>query len=181
MIRETETPYYYTARFEPSLICTEFSPAARCGYYRFTFPSGKPVVLLANRRDGELTANPDGSVSGFERFRGESRMSSGEMQAFVYGEFSAPVKIEKSGGEKGSRLGITAAGAGDVLEFRYGISFISVEQAKANLRKEIPSWNFDGTKDAARARWNDVLRQIQVAGGTAGTKARFLHIALPLL
>ena len=49
--QETETPYYYAARFDDSLIRTEFSPTERCGYFRFTFPSGKPVVLLANRRE----------------------------------------------------------------------------------------------------------------------------------
>jgi predicted alpha-1,2-mannosidase len=171
--QETETPYYFAARFCSSLIRTEFSPTARCGYFRFTFPSGQPTVWLANRRGGELTPNPDGSVSGFERFRGESRMSAGEMQAFVYGEFSAPVKIDKSDGGQGSRLAITATGGGKVLEFRYGISFISVEQAKANLGKEIPSWNFEGIKAAARARWNEVLGQVQVTGGTPEQKRVF--------
>src|SRR5579859_3531430 len=34
--QETETPYYYAARFETSLIRTEFSPTARCGFFRFT-------------------------------------------------------------------------------------------------------------------------------------------------
>src|SRR5580704_10052979 len=72
--QETETPYYYAARFDDSLIRTEFSPTARCGYFRFTFPSGQPAALLANRREGELTANDDGSISGFEKFNGESRM-----------------------------------------------------------------------------------------------------------
>ena len=88
-------------------------------------------MLLANRRGGELNANDDGSVSGFERIRGEGRLASGEMRAFVYGEFGAPVKIEKSAGGNGSRLAISAAGSGNILEFRYGISFISIEQAKA--------------------------------------------------
>ena len=57
--QEIETPYYYAARFDDSLIRTEFSPTARCGYFRFTFPSGQPAALLANRREGELTANDD--------------------------------------------------------------------------------------------------------------------------
>ncbi len=83
--QETETPYYYAARFEGSHLRAEFSPTARCGYFRFTFPSGRPAVWFANRRDGELTPNPDGSVSGFERFSGEGRMSDGEMRAFVLG------------------------------------------------------------------------------------------------
>lgn len=171
--QETETPYYYAARFETSLIRTEFTPTARCGYFRFTFPSGKPVLLLANRVGGELAVNDDGSIFGFERFRGQSRLSSGEMQAFVYGEFSAPVKIVKSAGGNGVRLVITATGPEKMLEFRYGVSFISVEQAKANLKKEIPAWDFDGIKDAARARWNEVLGQIQVTGGTPEQKRVF--------
>ena len=171
--QETETPYYYAARFDDSLIRTEFSPTERCGYFRFTFPSGKPVVLLANRREGDLTPNADGSVSGFESFRGESRMASGEMKAYVYGEFSAPVKIDKDASDKGSRLKITATDAGKVLEFHYGISFISAEQAKANLKKEIPAWNFDAVKGTARDRWNEALGQIQVSGGTPEQKRVF--------
>ena len=171
--QETETPYYYATRFDDSLIRTEFSPTARCGYFRFTFPSGKPVVLLANRKDGELTAGADGSVSGFETIHSESRLTTNDMQAFVYGEFSAPATIEKSAGGKGSRLTISTTAAGNVLEFRYGISFISVAQAKANLNQEIPAWNFDGIKDAARARWNEALGQIQVKGGTPEQKRVF--------
>src|SRR5882762_10247287 len=54
--QEVETPYYYSARFDDSLIITEFTPTEHCGYFRFTFPSGKPVVLLANRRDGTLAS-----------------------------------------------------------------------------------------------------------------------------
>ena len=40
-----------------------------------------------------------------------------------------------------SRLVVSSAGS-KVLEFRYGISFISVEQAKKNLRREIPDVGF---------------------------------------
>ena len=39
--QEQTTPYYYSTRFDGSLIQTEFSPAERCGYFRFTFPSGQ--------------------------------------------------------------------------------------------------------------------------------------------
>ena len=55
--QEIETPYYYSTRFDDSLIQAEFTPTARCGYFRFTFPSGKPVVLLANRQGGDLSGN----------------------------------------------------------------------------------------------------------------------------
>ncbi|MDR3378036.1 MAG: GH92 family glycosyl hydrolase, partial [Verrucomicrobiae bacterium] len=171
--QETETPYYYSARLDDSLLGIEFSPTARCGYFRFAFPAGKAVVLLANRHEGAWTVNADGSVSGAEKFAGDGRLSPGEMQAYVYGEFSAPVTAEKSTAGKGDRLVITATGEQKVLEFRYGVSFISAEQAKANLRKEIPAWDFGAVRAAARARWNEALGQIQVTGGTPEQKRVF--------
>jgi putative alpha-1,2-mannosidase len=87
--QETLTPYYYSTRFDSSLIQTEFTPAARCGYFRFSFPSGKPVVLLANRLEGELSTNGNNGISGVERFN--------NMQAFFYGEFNAPVQVQSGG------------------------------------------------------------------------------------
>lgn len=162
---ETETPYYYSARFRDSLIQSEFTPTAHCGYFRFTFPAGKAVVLLANRQGGELSSGADNSVSGSENIVGQGRMSPGTMHAFVYGEFSAPVKIETRNTKNGKLLVISAPDQ-KVLEFRYGISFISIEQARKNLQEEIPDWNFESIKHRARDRWNEVLGQIQVEGGT---------------
>src|SRR5258706_13573293 len=95
--QEVETPYYYSVRFDDSLIQTEFTPTERCGYFRFTFPSGKPVVLLANRRDGGLSIGDNNSVSGSENIASEGNMSPGVMHAYIYGEFSAPGKIESNG------------------------------------------------------------------------------------
>jgi predicted alpha-1,2-mannosidase len=171
--QEIETPYYYSARFEKSLIKIEFTPTARCGCFRFTFPSGKPVVLLANRQGGDLSGNSDNGISGSENIVSESSVTPGVMHAYVYGEFSAPVKIETSSADNGKRLTIFAPAGEKVLEFRYGISFISIEQAKKNLREEIPAWNFDKIKRNARGRWNEALGQIQVEGGTLDQKKVF--------
>jgi predicted alpha-1,2-mannosidase len=171
--QEVETPYYYATRFDGSLIQTEFTPTAHCGYFRFTFPSGKPVVLLANRQGGDLSGSSDGSISGTETFAGEDRMSSGKMHAYVYGQFNVPVTVQTSDSNNGKRLTVSAKDGQTVLEFRYGISFISVAQAKKNLEEEIPAWDFDTIKSAARDRWNSVLGQIQVEGGTPEQKRVF--------
>ncbi|HEX3856765.1 MAG TPA: GH92 family glycosyl hydrolase [Verrucomicrobiae bacterium] len=171
--QEVETPYYYSARFDNSLIQTEFTPTARCGYFRFTFPSGKAVVLLANRQGGEMSSAGDNAISGTENIVSQSSVTPGTMHAYVYGEFSAPVKIETSNIDNGKRLTVTAQDNQKVLEFRYGISFISVEQAKKNLQEGISAWDFDKIKRAAKDRWNEVLGQIQVKGGTLDQKKVF--------
>jgi len=170
--QEVETPYYYSTRFDDSLVQVEFTPTARCGDFRFTFPDGQPVVLLANRLAGGFSSAGDNAVSGVENIPGQE-MSPGVMHAYVYGEFSAPVNIETNS-DNGRHLVVTALDAREKhLEFRYGISFISVAQAKKNLAEEIPARNFDKIKSAAKDRWNQVLGQIQVTGGTPEQKRVF--------
>ncbi|MDR0844603.1 MAG: glycoside hydrolase family 92 protein, partial [Tannerella sp.] len=59
------------------------------------------------------------------------------------------------------------------VSFRYGRSYISVEQAKQNLSNEIPDWNFDAVKANARKTWDDALSLIRVEGGTVAQKRVF--------
>lgn len=160
--QEITTPYYYSTRFDESLIRTEFTPTERCGHFRFTFPDGAAVVRLSNLYPGDLKPTGAAAFSGEERFK--------DMKAYVYGEFSRPVRLEATGGDK-KRL--VARADADTLECRYGISFISVEQAKRNLEREMPGWEFEQTKRQARARWNEVLGQIEIKGGTDAQRRVF--------
>jgi predicted alpha-1,2-mannosidase len=161
--QETTTPYYYSVFLGERRIHAEFAAAERSGYFRVTFPSGNASVVLANRLAGELHLQGD-AVVGEERFDG--------MAAYVYGEFSPHVqcKLETIGDK--SRLVALSAGS-RVLQFRYGISFISKEQAKKNLDREIPDWDFERVRDAGKKRWNDTLGQIEVEGGTEAQRKVF--------
>ena len=162
--QEKTTPYYYSTRFDDSLIQVEFSPAERSGYFRFAFPDGKASVVLANRLAGEVRAQGDRAIAGEEDFDG--------VKAYVYGEFSAPVDYTTE--ELNGRKRVTAhARETKTLDFRYGISFISVEQAKRNLSHEIPAWGLSTVRDAAKARWNRTLGQVAVEGGTEAQRKVF--------
>jgi predicted alpha-1,2-mannosidase len=154
--KEKTTPYFYFTRFDDSLIQVEFSPTERCGYFRFTFPGGRASVVLANRQLGALRVEQAHAVSGQESVEG--------LQAYFYGEFSAPLTIRSERVDGKDRL--VATGAASTVGFRYGVSFISIEQAMKNLRGEIPEWGFDRVKEAAKARWNQTLGRIEVQGGT---------------
>jgi predicted alpha-1,2-mannosidase len=161
--QEQTTPYYYSTRFDESLIRAEFTPTERCGYFRFSFPKGHASVVLANRQPGSLHVEQNGAVSGEETVDG--------LTAYFYGEFNAPVKVTAESAKGKDTL--LATGDGTALEFRYGISFISREQAERNLRREIPQWGFDSVKQAAKARWNQALGRIAVEGGTDAQRKVF--------
>ncbi len=161
--QETTTPYFYSARFRTSGIVTEFTASERCGYFRFTFPSGNASLALANRIAGTLELLEGNIVEGEERFS--------DMKAYVYGEFSTPVTSTSSSSGDKQRLSISAKV--QTLEFRYGISFISVAQAKKNLQHEIPSAGFEAIQTAAKSRWNETLGRITIEGGTDAQRKVF--------
>ncbi len=60
---------------------------------------------------------------------------------------------------------------------KVGISYVSTAGARANLAAEDPGWSLSHVEDRARQRWNDLLRQIRVGGGTP-TQQRIFYTAL---
>ena len=63
-----------------------------------------------------------------------------------------------------------------VVELRLAISFISIEQAKANLRHDIPpKATFDSIHQSAAATWNETLSQVEVHdnGGQTNNTIKF--------
>ena len=66
---------------------------------------------------------------------------------------------------------------GETVEVRVGTSFLSTDQARNNLKVEIPEWDFDGVRRRLRAAWNEKLNRMQVDGATEKEKTR-LYTAL---
>ncbi|KAL0581450.1 hypothetical protein V5O48_000604 [Marasmius crinis-equi] len=59
--------------------------------------------------------------------------------------------------------------AGGILSFnsssvtaRFGVSFVSADQACSNAETEVPDWNWDAIQEASRSKWEDVLQRVQV-------------------
>ncbi len=60
-----------------------------------------------------------------------------------------------------------------VVHARVGISYVSVDGARANLAAETPDADVDAVRVETRAAWNAVLGRIAVAGGTPSTTRTF--------
>ena len=59
------------------------------------------------------------------------------------------------------------------VEIKVGISFVSVENAKMNLEKEIADKTFIQVLAENKMAWESKLNQIQVEGGTTSDKVKF--------
>ena len=120
---EISTPYYYSVWLEDYDTTLEFTPGAKTGYFRFTFPkNGSRHVLLKTMQAGDWKQIDDKTVTGIERFRG--------MKAFVYGQFSQPFDFAAASQNRDRQGGVVSwsPDKSDPIEFKYAISFISEEQ-----------------------------------------------------
>jgi predicted alpha-1,2-mannosidase len=165
---EISTPYYYSVWLEDYDTTLEFTPGAKTGYFRFTFPkNGSRHVLLKTMQGGDWKQIDDKTVTGIERFRG--------MKAFVYGQFSQPFDFVAASQNRDRQGGVVSWSPDkpNQIEFKYAISFISEEQAGKNFDSEIKKRSFESLKEEARRAWSGVLDQIQVEGGTDAQRRTF--------
>lgn len=62
---------------------------------------------------------------------------------------------------------------GKSIRYKLGISYVSLANAKENLKAENPGWSFEKTKGAAISAWNKQLKKIEVKGGSADRTVQF--------
>jgi predicted alpha-1,2-mannosidase len=166
--QEKATPYYYSVRLEDSGDSIEFTPAARSGFFKFHFKEGNPHHLRMGiiNKDGKIGQAGKRIITGSEMVLG--------LPAFFYAEVDADIIAVKFADNTQQQALIKVGDKrNQTVSFRYGVSFISVEQAKENMRKEIGTKDFKQIKENAFAAWDKVLGQIKVKGGTPAQKRVF--------
>lgn len=165
---EVSDPYYFSTWLESYNVTTEFAPGRKTGFFRFTFHGNHQKNLyLVNMREGHWIMADQNSLTCTESFSG--------MKAYAYCE------LNQAGILRDTVLGVRPVQyiifqdttIDNIVEFKYGISFISPGQARENLSGEIPDWSFERLKDNAMVTWENVLEKIVVEGGTDAQKRTF--------
>lgn len=59
------------------------------------------------------------------------------------------------------------------IQYKIGVSYVSVENARENLTTENAGWNFDEVKNRAEERWNHYLSKIEVEGTNSDRITQF--------
>ena len=161
---ETARPYYYGVTFENGLKA-EMAPTDHAASLRFTYPGDDASVVFDNvtEQAGLTLDKENGTVTGYSDVK--SGLSTGATRLFVYGTFDAPVTDGSSSGVKGYLK--FKPGADHTVTLRLATSLIGVDQAKDNLRQEIPDGtSFDTVKKQARKVWDKLLGKVEVEGAT---------------
>lgn len=70
---------------------------------------------------------------------------------------------------------------GEQIEVKIGVSYVSIENARENLRSEQSGFAFDETAENAWKEWNKQLSTIEVEGGSEADKTKFYTALYHLL
>ena len=187
---EVAFPGYYAVKLPGKGVFAELTASARVGLHRYTF-SGKenPHILIdvssslgkGKTTEGEVQINAEKrEVSGAIRTFGSFAGRYGGEKVYFSAQFSQPFSayslwsgsesyIKKAavhGDKLGADLSFKMNSPSQVVELRLAISYVSIENARANLKAEAESMTFDEMVGKTKQEWEDKLSAIKIEGGT---------------
>ena len=174
---ETAAPYHYSVYLADHDVTAEVTPTERAAQFKFTFPESKKsyIILDAFFKGSMVKIIPEE-----RKIIGYCRNNSGGVPENFYNYFVAEFdkdfevnhtwtdnwKLQKNstnseGEHVGAIIGFKTK-KGEVVHVKVASSFISLEQAKLNLRREIGEDSFKQTKEKAKQVWEKELGRIQI-------------------
>lgn len=171
---ESAKPGYYQVFLERYNINAELTSTLRCAYHKYTFRPGDDKKLVADMtrsnnhvREWNIEQKDKYVFTGFQHAEGK---------LYFYAVSNYPLKnIEQIKNDKHevSLVHFDNSKGREPLELKIGFSFVSTENAKMNLEKEMITKSFDQVYEEADRTWETLLSKIQVEGGTQRQKGIF--------
>lgn len=171
-VNESAHPGYYQVYLERYGVNAELTSTLHAGFHKYTFQNGqskKLIVDLAQSnehvRSWKLSPKGNHAFAGFQ-LTGDT--------VFFYAETNLAIKkIDSVMGKTKDIMVIQFADDPKPLEVKIGLSFVSIENAKENVEKEMAGRSFDQVKKDADNDWEKLLSSIRVSGGTEKQKMLF--------
>lgn len=175
---EIVKPYFYSVDLDDYGINADYAVSHQSAIYELSFTNSiLPPYLMLNSGNGEMSV--DGNiVKGYQKLQNNTIV-------YLYLEIdrnpedTGVISDNKFDNSKKSSDGENACVALKFskgvtkLKVRYGVSFISSEQAAKNLHREIKDYDLKSVESKGRRLWNETLGKIQVNGDDEDQKTIF--------
>lgn len=186
---ETAQPGYYSVVLDRYNVKAELTATKRAAIHRYTFPQSDESGFILDldyslqrqkNEEMELEVISDTEICG----RKKTVYWAFDQYINFYAKFSKPftytMVTDSMVLDEGGPLLPTAkvllhfnTKAGEEVYVKVGISAIDIDGARKNVEAEIPEWDFNGVRKAARASWNDYLAKIDIDTDNKDQKTMF--------
>lgn len=173
---EQITPYSYSVFLDEEQVMVEYALSHQSALYSLEFPSQSSQFVQFSSSGGELEWDGTG-------LSGRQDIGNGTSVYMYAVPETQPVKVQQvkegklvpevvAGGQKASLM-LVFANEDRTVRLKYGVSFIDSEQAKANVEREINSYDISALGKKGKEIWNEALNKIAVSGGEEEDKHVF--------
>jgi putative alpha-1,2-mannosidase len=198
---ETVTPYYSSLLLEDYDITVEYTVTEQVSYYKFTFPENPDSHILLGS-NAKFNIVDDNTVEGEEAQGNRTHYFYAKFNKPFksFGAWKNNKVFPQSNTASGDNIGALATNAttanglpyaqnrwsdnvgvfanyattkDEQIEVKISVSSESMEDAKQNMEKEIPEWNFEAVKNNAGNKWAESLDLFKVEGGTEAQRTIF--------
>jgi predicted alpha-1,2-mannosidase len=199
---EVNHPGYYATRLTRYHTLVELTSTRRIGLHRYTFSSNAESHITINISHclgngtgsesqrfvgGELHFVSNHEVEGVGRYAGGWNKG-GEYAVYFSMVLDTPATAtrtwqgdtittaQQASVASDQPLGGTfdlPTRAGQVVQAKVAISFVSIAQARATLQQEAPGWPFNAVRLADSGLWNQALSKIRIHGETDAKRIQF--------
>lgn len=184
---ETASPGYYSVVLDDSNIKAEMSATEHTGIHRYTSLDNKPFNLIIDLDhsldksrpywvcriiDAQIRIINDRTIEGYRTITGWAN----QRRVYFRAEFSRPFfkHLLKAGNRvyenepiaNHTNLKMIAQfqGSQEPLIIKVGLSSVSIEGARQNMKSEVADFNFDKVRNEARSAWNKELAVMDIEG-----------------
>ena len=190
---EQVTPGYHQVYLQRYGIEVELTASTRVGFHRYQYSANQPQQVLLNLGgrlgptdlgQGEANLVEDDAIAGYITNLPTYRRTR-PTKVYFYLQFNRPVERMDSwrgehhfpnvDGINGQDAGLLVSVKAEnrPLLMKVGISYVSSDNAKLNLQKELAHWDFGRAVHEAKADWNQWLSKIKIKGGSEKQQRRF--------
>ena len=171
-------PGYYAVRLKRYNILAQLTATERVGFHQYSFPASDATIII-DLKEGVgwdqstktfIQKVNNTTISGYRYSKGWAT----DQRIYFVAQFSQPMQafaiyrdtlLQQTDSLTANRLKGVASFqlAGDKkLLVKVGVSPVSIENAAANIKAEIPHWNFAAVVTNADQAWNKELSRIRI-------------------
>ncbi|MCG9911128.1 MAG: GH92 family glycosyl hydrolase [Flavobacteriales bacterium] len=168
---EKAEPGYYAVTLNRGKVRYEVTTTARAAFHKFSFSNLDTLHLVVDfsHRDERLSAGFTPVMQkGFHGYR-QSKAWATDQMVYFSAETDLPFVVNRIiQDEKGVEMAILSfpVKGKNMVQLKLALSAVDEKGAEKNRVNEIPDFDFEGIRLAARKKWNAELSKIQVQGGS---------------
>lgn len=175
---EIVKPYFYSVDLDDYGINADYAVSHQSAIYELSFTNSTlPPYLMLNSGNGEMSV--DGNiVKGYQKLQNNTivylylEIDRNPEDTGVISDNKFDNSKKASDGENAC-VALKFSKGVTKLKVRYGVSFISSEQAAKNLHREIKDYDLKSIESKGRRLWNETLGKIEVNGDDEDQKTIF--------